>query len=136
MQRGTMKAIKKLLWVAGGLIVVAGIGFWARPVSYYNEATYLREFLSGVESRSVQVAGHRVHYLVEGPEGGPVVVLVHGLGGRAEDWLNLALIWSRPVTAFICPICPATGAAKSPRIFPTRCAMRPRQWLGFSMRWD
>jgi pimeloyl-ACP methyl ester carboxylesterase len=27
--------------------------------------------------------------VVEGPVGGPPVVLVHGLGGRAEDWRNL-----------------------------------------------
>jgi pimeloyl-ACP methyl ester carboxylesterase len=51
---------------------------------------YLRECLTGVESRTVEVAGHRVHYLVRGPSGGPVVVLVHGLGGQGEDWQNLA----------------------------------------------
>ena len=85
-----MKVMKKLWGVAGLLIVAAGIGFWARPVSYYNEANYLREFLSGVESRSVEVGGYRVHYLAEGPAGGPVVVLVHGLGGNAEEWRNLA----------------------------------------------
>jgi len=31
-----------------------------------------------------------VHYLAEGPQNGPVVVLVHGLGSRAEDWRMLA----------------------------------------------
>ena len=36
------------------------------------------------------VDGYRVHYNADGPEDGPVVVLVHGLGGRAEDWRNLA----------------------------------------------
>ena len=36
------------------------------------------------------VKGHRMHYVAEGPANGPVVVLVHGLGGRAEDWSNLA----------------------------------------------
>ena len=44
--------MKKLLGVAGLLIVAAGIGFLARPVSYYNEAAYLRESLSGAASRS------------------------------------------------------------------------------------
>jgi pimeloyl-ACP methyl ester carboxylesterase len=73
-----------------GLAVVAGIGFWARPVSYLNEIMYLREDMTGVESRSVTVAGHRMHYEAEGPAGGPVVVLVHGLGGHAEEWSNLA----------------------------------------------
>jgi pimeloyl-ACP methyl ester carboxylesterase len=68
----------------------AGLGFWLRPVSYFNGFMYLREAVTGVESRSVTVAGHRMHYVAEGPANGPVVVLVHGLGGRAEDWLNLA----------------------------------------------
>ena len=112
-----MKAIKRLLWVADGLIVVAGIGFWARPVSYYNEATYLRECFSGVESRSVQVAGHRVHYLVEGPEGGPVVVLVHGLGGRAEDWLNLAHYLVKAGYRVYLPDLPGYGRSEKPADF-------------------
>ena len=70
--------------------IAAGLGFWLRPVSYFNGFMYLREAVTGVESRSVTVAGHRMHYVAEGPANGPVVVLVHGLGGRAEDWLDLA----------------------------------------------
>jgi pimeloyl-ACP methyl ester carboxylesterase len=85
-----MKPSRRLLWAVGVLAVVAGVGFWARPVIYFDGASYLRECFSSVESRSVQVAGHHMHYLAEGPEGGPVVVLVHGLGGRAENWLQLA----------------------------------------------
>jgi pimeloyl-ACP methyl ester carboxylesterase len=75
---------------AGLLLSVVGLGFWARPVSYFNESMYVRDCLSGVQSREVMVDGHRVHYEAEGPPGGPVVVLVHGLGGRAEDWRHLA----------------------------------------------
>jgi pimeloyl-ACP methyl ester carboxylesterase len=89
-KKGSMEAMKKLLGLAGLMVVAAGVGFWARPVWYYNEAIYLSGYLSGARSRSVQVAGHRVHYLVMGPVTGPVVVLVHGLGGNAEDWRNLA----------------------------------------------
>jgi pimeloyl-ACP methyl ester carboxylesterase len=85
-----MKAIKRLLVVAGVLALAAGVGLWERPVSYSIGAMYLREFFSRVESHTVQVSGHRVHYLAEGPADGPVVVLVHGLGGRGEDWLSLA----------------------------------------------
>ena len=72
------------------LALLAGIGFFLRPVSYLNAWMYLHEDLSGIQSRSVEVAGHRVHYLAEGPANGPVVVLVHGLGARAEYWSNLA----------------------------------------------
>jgi hypothetical protein len=121
-----MKVMKKLLGVAGLLIVAAGVGFWERPVSYYNEAAYLRECLSGTESRSVQVAGYRVHYLAEGPAGGQVVVLVHGLGGNAEEWRTWHPGWSTQATAFICPICPALDAASNRPIIPTRSMTRPR----------
>ncbi len=84
-----MRAKKVLLWMAG-LAVGAGFGFWARPVGYFNEMMYLQMRLQGAESRRVTVAGNRVHYYAEGPAQGQVVVLVHGLGGRAEDWRELA----------------------------------------------
>jgi pimeloyl-ACP methyl ester carboxylesterase len=72
------------------LALLAGAGFYFRPVSYLNAWTYLHEDLTGIESRTVQVDGHGVHYLAEGPANGPAVVLVHGLGANAEYWSNLA----------------------------------------------
>ena len=32
----------------------------------------------------------RLHYLAEGPANGSAIVLVHGLGARAEDWGGIA----------------------------------------------
>jgi pimeloyl-ACP methyl ester carboxylesterase len=81
---------KKLVSGVGLLLLVTGLGFLARPVSYFNESMYVRDCLAGVQSREVTIDGHRVHYEAEGPAAGPVVVLVHGLGGRAEDWRHLA----------------------------------------------
>jgi pimeloyl-ACP methyl ester carboxylesterase len=112
-----MKVMKKLLGVAGLLIMAAGIGFWARPVSYYNEAAYLREFLSGTESRSVEVGGYRVHYLAEGPAGGPVVVLVHGLGGNAEEWRDLASWLVKAGYRVYLPDLPGFGRSEQPADF-------------------
>jgi pimeloyl-ACP methyl ester carboxylesterase len=112
-----MKVMKKLLGVAGLLIMAAGIGFWTRPVSYYNEANYLREFLSGVESRSVQVGGYRMHYLAEGPAGGPVVVLVHGLGGNAEEWRDLASWLVKAGYRVYLPDLPGFGRSEQPADF-------------------
>ena len=88
-----MKPGRRMRWIVGViavLVAAAAIGFWQRPVRYLNEIVYLRMDITGVESHSVEVAGHRIHYDAEGPKDGSVVVLVHGLGGRAEDWLNLA----------------------------------------------
>jgi len=84
--------IKRSLWSLLALValaLIAAAGFFLRPVECFNAWLYLHEYRSGIESRSVQVAGHRVHYLAEGPANGPVIVLVHGLGARAEDWGGL-----------------------------------------------
>lgn len=85
-----MRLLKRLFVFAVFLMLIAGTGFWMRPVSYLNELMYTEECLTGVKSSSVAVTGYRIHFLVEGPVDGPVVVLVHGLGGSAEDWRNLA----------------------------------------------
>jgi pimeloyl-ACP methyl ester carboxylesterase len=115
-----MKTSSKLLWIAGGvltLILVAGLGFWLRPVSYFNELMYARACLAGVESRSVTVAGMRLHYNAEGPAAGPVVVLVHGLGGRAEDWRDLAPYLAKAGFRVYMPDLPGYGRSEQPADF-------------------
>jgi pimeloyl-ACP methyl ester carboxylesterase len=126
-----MKAIKRLLWVAAVLVVVAGIGFWARPVSYFNEAMYAREWFSGVESRSVQVAGHRVHYLAKGAGDGPVVVLVHGLGGHGEDWLNLSDYLVKAGYRVYLPDLPGYGRSEQPADFSYSVHDEAKAVVGF-----
>ncbi len=64
--------------------------FWVRPSVLFEGKNCVVEAIRGIENRSVEVSGRRVHYLAEGPVAGPVVVLVHGLGGDADDWRNLA----------------------------------------------
>jgi pimeloyl-ACP methyl ester carboxylesterase len=51
-------------------------GTWAEPL------------LPGFEERSAEVRGTRLRYFVGGD--GPPVVLVHGLGGAATNWCELA----------------------------------------------
>ena len=54
---------KRICWaaVAAGVLALAGgVGFWMRPVSYFNAANELRMCLSDGENHSVEVAGHRV----------------------------------------------------------------------------
>jgi pimeloyl-ACP methyl ester carboxylesterase len=84
---------RKLIWLLGAaLAFLAALGVWECPISgvYFRCVIPVRLLQAGGESRWVTVAGHRVHYDVLGPAAGAPVVLVHGLGGRAEDWLALA----------------------------------------------
>ena len=99
-----MKAVKRLLILPGALAVAAGLGFWVRPVSYFNEITYLRMRMEGAESRFVTVAGHRVHYYSEGPAEGRLWCWCMGWAGAPRIGWAWRPIWPRPGTASICPI--------------------------------
>lgn len=72
------------------LVSAGGVAFWLRPAHVALQLGYLQEPMKGFHSATVTVEGRPMHYLATGPEHGPVVVLVHGLGGSAEDWLHLA----------------------------------------------
>jgi pimeloyl-ACP methyl ester carboxylesterase len=108
---------KTILWGAGLLLVSAGVGFWMRPVSYYNESMYVRDFLAGVQNREVTVGGHRIHYETEGPADGRIVVLVHGLGGRAEDWRDLAPFLAKAGLRVYLPDLVGYGRSEKPADF-------------------
>lgn len=115
-----MKLLISLLWITGGLIALAAIaviGFWLRPVSCFMGLMYAQEYFAGVESHTVMVDGYHVHYLAEGPASGPVVVLVHGLGGRAEDWLKLAPWLTKAGFRLYMPDLPGYGRSEKPANF-------------------
>lgn len=83
----------RVFWVFGSILALAALIlsiFLARPVEFFNAYTETFLLLSGAETRNANVVGYRVHYYVMGPPSGAPVVLVHGLGGRSEDWRNLA----------------------------------------------
>jgi pimeloyl-ACP methyl ester carboxylesterase len=84
------KAVQKLVLVASLALLLVAVGLWLRPVSFFNAYSYLRLYGSGGKSDSVYANGLRIHYDVAGRKDGSVVVLVHGLGGRAEDWENMS----------------------------------------------
>jgi pimeloyl-ACP methyl ester carboxylesterase len=115
-----MRTIKRLLGVAGllmALVLVAGVGFWIRPVACFNGLTYARLCLAGAQSNSVAVAGHRVHYYAMGPADGSAVVLVHGLGGRSEDWRDLAPFLAKAGFRVYLPDLPGYGRSEQPADF-------------------
>ena len=86
---------RRFRWVLlGVLLLTAGVILLVlvRPLTVLWFAARARLYSQGVHSRLAEIpfAGSprvRVHYYTGGS--GPPVVLVHGLGGRAEDWAPL-----------------------------------------------
>lgn len=70
-----------VLFLLGALLV------WQRPLGVIETLTRARLAYSGFHSEYTTIRGSRIHYY-EGGSGAPVL-LVHGLGSRAEDWANL-----------------------------------------------
>lgn len=83
---------RKSVLALSGLAVLAavGAGFWEWPVTYYDGFTGAWVWIRGFRRRWIEVDGYRLHYLVGGPASGSPAVLLHGLGGRAENWRALA----------------------------------------------
>jgi len=65
------------------LVVLGGVFYW-RPFWVIERVTNAGLRLAGVKSDYVRLSSYRIHYFAGG-EGRPLV-LVHGLGGRAQDW--------------------------------------------------
>jgi pimeloyl-ACP methyl ester carboxylesterase len=78
---GYAVAAMAVLFLLGAVVV------WQRPLAVIETVTRARLAYSGFHNEYVTIRGNRIHYY-EGGSGAPVV-LVHGLGSRAEDWANL-----------------------------------------------
>lgn len=129
-----MKSKRKLAIAA--LLVIAFIaavaaGFWERPLSYFNGLTYVQMRLGGAKSRYLTVGGHRMHYYLMGPDAGPPVVLVHGLGGRSEDWRNLAPFLVRAGFSVYMPDLPGYGRSDKPADFSYSIPDEAQSVVGF-----
>jgi pimeloyl-ACP methyl ester carboxylesterase len=108
------------VWISGAflaVILVVVVGFWLRPISYFNGLLAVQMALSGAHSHDVTVGGHRIHYYVQGPSNAPAVVLVHGLGGHAEEWHNLAPYFLHAGFQVYTPDLPGYGHSEKPADF-------------------
>ena len=74
------------------LLVAAlgAIGFvLLRPMALYDLSTRAHLWAAGINDTYASVDGYRLHYFVGGPTNGDTIVLIHGIGGQAQDWSNL-----------------------------------------------
>jgi pimeloyl-ACP methyl ester carboxylesterase len=72
-----------VLFLLGALLV------WLRPLAVLETLTRARLAYSGFHNESTTIRGNRIHYFEGGSGSAAPVVLIHGLGSRAEDWANL-----------------------------------------------
>jgi pimeloyl-ACP methyl ester carboxylesterase len=79
------RRLRRGLALGTALVLAAGaLFFYLHPIRVIETGIALRLRLAGVKSRYVMAEGYRIHYL-EGGQGKPLL-LIHGLGSRAEDW--------------------------------------------------
>ena len=78
------------------LVLLAAGTFFLEPFWVYDNLIRYKLWRQHVSSESIKIAGNRVHYFEAMPSTAPtaagagrVLVLVHGLGARGEDWSPL-----------------------------------------------
>ena len=99
------------------LIVTLGATCWLRPLAVFGVFNEAQMYLIGARSSFIDVESYRVHYYTLGPTDGPVAVLIHGLGGRSEDWENLAPFLVKAGYRVYLPDLPGFGQSEKPEDF-------------------
>src|SRR6202047_121427 len=83
--------VTRLTFILLLLTLALGAMVWRAPLWVGAELTLFRLLADGFHKRSTAINGYHVFYLEGGPESGPPVVLIHGLGSKAQqDWVALA----------------------------------------------
>lgn len=80
---GYAVAVMVILFGLGALLV------WRSPLAVIETITHARLTYAGFHDEYTTLEGQRIHYYEGGSSSGTPVLLVHGLGSRAEDWANL-----------------------------------------------
>ena len=112
MARG--KLIRRIAVVLVFVLAAAGAVFYTRPIWCFNQVQSLQLAMQGVESKEVILSEHRVHYYVRGPVNGTPLVLIHGLGGRSEDWVQMSPALVQAGYRIYTPDLPGFGQSEQP----------------------
>jgi pimeloyl-ACP methyl ester carboxylesterase len=86
---GKKRKLRVALVLIAALGLPAGALIYMRPISVGLAVQQVFLRVRGIQSAYIRLGDYRIHYLVGG-EGRPLV-LVHGLGARADSWAELIL---------------------------------------------
>jgi pimeloyl-ACP methyl ester carboxylesterase len=84
-----MKVLFRTLGVVIAVVLLAGGDFYWNPLWVSDEMIRYHLWRAHVRSKYVDAGGYRLHYFEAVPPDGTAgtpLVLIHGLGSRAEDW--------------------------------------------------
>jgi len=87
------RILRKTLITLLALLAIATAVFFWRPTLLGTLAQRYTAWKIGFENHEVMLGQYRIHYMVAGR--GQPLVLVHGLAGRAENWLALVPEFTR-----------------------------------------
>src|SRR5215472_6551925 len=90
---GKPRLLRKVSIALVALLVVAAAIFFLRPTAVTTVSQLYTAWKIGFTNHEVRLGPYRIHHMVAG-EGRPLV-LVHGLAGRAENWLTLVPEFTR-----------------------------------------
>lgn len=79
--------LKRGLLVVICFLIGFGVFAWLRPLELLFAVLQVKLRFDGISSEYVTIDRYRIHYFAGGS--GPPIVLIHGLGSRAEDWADL-----------------------------------------------
>src|SRR3569833_1502655 len=113
------------------ILTASAAVFWARPVSVFRVLNEAQMYLIGARNHETTVNGFRIHYYTLGPATGQPVVLVHGLGGRAEDWEKLAPYLRKAGYRVYLPDLPGFGQSERPASFSYSVTDQSKIIVGF-----
>lgn len=78
--------------VVFAILIALGVAVVLRPLSFVDALICYRLRRAGVQSKFLTTGGLRLHYFEVAaavPGGGTPLLLIHGLGARAQDWSAL-----------------------------------------------
>ena len=129
-----MTRSKPRWWIAFSLlallVVAAGVVLM-RPLSVFQGVNQVQMYWIGARNHETVVEGFRIHYYALGPEHGSPVVLVHGLGGRSEDWEKLAPYFAKAGYRVYLPDLPGFGQSERPTKFSYSVTDQSKIVVGF-----
>jgi pimeloyl-ACP methyl ester carboxylesterase len=125
------RILKRVSLVLVALIAILGATFWFRPLAVFRLFNEAQMYQIGARSNFIDVGGYRIHYYTLGPADGPATVLVHGLGGRSEDWEKLAPFLAKAGYRVYLPDLPGFGQSDKPEDFSYSVSDEAKTVAGF-----